>query len=167
MLPSQRDVFGPFACSSLPSWGTPRAAGWSQRGSSAPLLTVIPCCCRAFTFAPVCLEPLPSEPFSVGHTNLLSWLLDPVLDPHKQLQAAATRVDSPATPRGTGTRGNECCHPAAARASPGGKPCSSSPHPSAPARELTTNQPESEPEIKMSQASKRWDQDDFIPHAKQ
>lgn len=154
MLPSQRDVFGPVACSSLPSWGTPQAAALSQLGSSAPFLTVIPCCCRALIFVSVVLEPLPSEPLSVGYTNPLSWLLDPVLDPHKQLQAAATHVGSSATPRDTGTHGNECSPPAPAWASPAGKPCSRSLHPSTPAQELTTNQPESEPEIKMSQASK-------------
>jgi len=79
----------------------------------------------------------------------------PHTNSRKQLCAAAIHVDSPATPcRHRHTR--QRMQPPSpctgiAPATHVGKPHSSSLHPSTPAQELTTNQPESKPEVKMIQ----------------
>lgn len=70
--------------------------------SSAPVLTIILHFCCAFIFVFVFLELLPSVPVSVGYTDLLCWLPDPVLaqsqTPGSLLVLLAVHADSSATP---------------------------------------------------------------------
>lgn len=71
-------------------------------------------------FVFVFLEPLPSLPVSVGYTNLLCWLPDPILFPTQmpgknsvQLLSLWTHLPPPGA---TATPGNGCSQPASAQA---------------------------------------------------